>query len=132
MNIRLYTDKDYTMIENWYLFHYGIKCVPEMFTEDSTFILENEEGKPWVLVCLYLTNCKQTCWIEGTISDPSLTKNRRAAVKELYTFVFNFAKDKGYKKIFAMAETKKTINLLTDCGYRITCNCITSFIKDLE
>jgi hypothetical protein len=133
MNIRLYKKEDFPMIQGWYAGHKEWQPSPELFTEDSSFILENEEGKPWLCWILYLTNCQEMCWLEGLISNPELKEGRRDAIVSFHSYIEKFAKDKGYKKIFAMSATNKITALcIEDLKYTKTCGTITTFIKELE
>lgn len=131
MNIRLYTDNDFAMIDKWYLQHSYMHCPKEYLTKDSTFILENEVGEPWLCWTLFLTNSK-IAWIEGLISNPELKQGRKDAIKHLHKYIEVFAKGLGYKKIFGMSANEKIAHLTEyDLGYKKTCTTITSFIKDL-
>lgn len=133
MNIRKYKKEDFDTIQNWYQGHNEWPVTPELFTEDSSFILENEEGTPWLCWILYLTNCKEMCWLEGLISNPELKVGRREAVVEFHKYIENFAKEQGYKKIFAMSASEKITNLcIKDLKYTKTCGTITTFLKKLE
>lgn len=133
MNIRLYTDKDFEIVDSWYVAHESQHVSPETFPSESTFILENDKGEPWICWILFLTNSKEICWLEGLISNPSLKEGRRDAIKHLHKYIEVFAKGLGYKKMFGMSATEKIAHLIeNDLGYRKTCESITSFIKDLE
>lgn len=130
MNIRLYKREDFPTINSWSLMHHGKGISENMFSE-TTFILENEEGNPWVCWTLFLTNSKNVCWIEGLMSNPFLKEHRREAVKELHSYIVKYAKEKGYTKMLGFANTPGICKMIEDdLGYKKTTDLI-GFIRDL-
>lgn len=112
------------MIVEWYKGHNDSAPDEDMFTEESSYILENEKGEPWIGVSIYLTNCKGICFMEGTISNPYISnKGILKAIVEFNTFVCQMAKDKGYKRMVGMtgnANWKRCIKLTKELGYTET------------
>lgn len=134
-NIRLYNKKDYPMICEWWSGHKGSAPAEDMFTEDSTYILENEKGEPWICVSMYFTNCSGFCFLEGTVSNPFISKRGLGkAMKEFNAFFTDLAKDKGFKRIIGLTNyphMKLFTRMNKDMGYIETLTNASVFVKFL-
>jgi hypothetical protein len=134
-NIRLYKESEYEMIAAWWKIHQLNAPAKDMFTTDSTYILENSKGEPWVCITMYFTNCKGICFMEGTISNPFISKKGIVkAMIELNNYVSSIAKEKGYSRIVGMTNYpnwKKFIKVTKELGFKENLKDVSTFIKFL-
>lgn len=106
MKIRNFTEKDLSLICSWW--NAAGEPIPEQleYFPPDTYILENEHGVPWVCLSLVPLHKPVVAWSMGLVSNPDLKEHRREAVKELWSFVANEAKRRGYKSLFCVAPNE--------------------------
>lgn len=103
MNIRQYTDSDYSEVCNWWQYH-GEPVPPKELISEHTYILEEPHGKPWLCLSLITFNTPWIAWSAGLVSNPDLNcYGRKEAVRDLWDYVANVAKSMGYKNLLCIA-----------------------------
>lgn len=129
MDIRLYKNSDFEMIQNWWIDSNEIPPLREMLTEDSTFVLEMH-GKARMCITVYLTNCKAVAHLENFVKDPNF-KDSNTCSKILVEHAEKFAKEKGYKYLMCLSYQEKLKSRYEKLGYIRTLNNLSSFCKEL-
>lgn len=129
MNIRFYKKQDFELLSSWWKQQNEPGPTLDMLPEDSTFIVEIN-NKPIISVCLYLTNCKEVCYIENLIANPEFKENRKEYIQVLFSFLQNFAKNLGYKKLMCMAYRDALKKRYQEIGLTKTLD-VSIFIKEL-
>jgi hypothetical protein len=131
MNIRLYTTSDYELLNSWWKKQDEPGPTHGMLTLDSTFIVE-KNNKPVISVSLHLTNC-EIAHIENFIANPEYKdSDRKQLIQDLFSFLQDFAKVKGYKTLVAMAYKDKLKKRYEQIGLTKTIDNLTSYIKELN
>jgi hypothetical protein len=131
MDIQLFNKKFYPEIKEWWIKQGEIEPSLSMLPEDTTFLFF-KDGKPIISICLYLTNCKEVCYLSNFIANPLYReKDRKDLVKEALTFIEIFAKHSGYKRILCFGYKEKVKKRFQDLGLDKRLDNISSFVKDL-
>lgn len=129
--VRLYTNNDYEEIRRWYsTTDEGIPS-PHIFPQDSTLILE-QDGTPVFCIAIYLTNCKEICYLEGFIANPDFTKSDRLEASYLMRdAACSFAKGLGYKNAMTFSYRDKVKERIEALGFTKTLDNLSCFVKEL-
>lgn len=131
MNIRLYNKSDLNTLLSWYRDRKQFEPCAGMFTEDSTFILE-ENGKPLVCLSVYLTNSKDVALLEHLVSAPDFKgAMRNECIKIITDYVEKFTKELGYKRLITLIDRESLKNKYTSFGYVEMNNNVSMFMKEL-
>jgi hypothetical protein len=132
MNIRNYKKSDLNTILGWYSDRNQHGPLPDMFLEDSTFVLEYD-NKPVMCISIYLTNSKEIALLEHLARDPEFNDRSTTgeAINMITNYVENFTKNMGYKRIFTLINRQSLKNKYSDFGYLETNNGISIFMKEL-
>jgi hypothetical protein len=132
LTVRPYTGFDFPLVHNWWSKSNEIApWTPTLMPLDSTFVCCVDDT-PAVCVSVYLTNCKEICYIEGLISNPLLTKQQRtAAVEKLNEHITTFAKQLGYKRMICLAYKEPLKKRYEELGYMKTIEHCSAFCKVL-
>lgn len=88
---------------------------------ESSFVFEHEGSLLLVVSCL-LTNVKLV-WVENFISNPRVEvvqEMRRAMTLELLTHLEEFARSRGFEKLFCMAGNGRVGEYFERLGFRKT------------
>lgn len=129
--IRPYTHKDFAMIDKWWEISTNQHIFEGVMVEDGTFILEIK-GVPALCLTTLLTQSKQMAYVSSYIKNPLFKGiNLESYGHILWNHCFNYAKDKGYKRILCMAEFEQLKNKYERFGMKRTLNNIATFAKEL-
>ena len=127
--IRKYTKEDYKTICNWWESH-NEPIPPMSLVSEHTYILENSEGTPWICLSLIAFNTPWIAWSAGLVSNPSVDKaGRKEAVKELWDYIANVAKDMGYTNLLCIAPNEALEKRYEELGFVVTKRNQTFMIK---
>jgi hypothetical protein len=130
--VRTYKTTDYEMLAKWFI--YALEHIPvkTAYTEDSTFIVEYN-GDPIASACLYLTNCKEHCYLEHFVASPEFKANpiRKEATMHLLEYIAKFAKDNGYKRVVGIGYKDGVKKRIREWGFRHTAD-VSVFVKELR
>lgn len=130
MNIRLYKDNDFEMINHWWIIGNTYNFNKD-FIPNSSFIIE-ENNIPLAFISLYELPIKEYAIVENLVGNPEYKGlKRKEAVNQLHKFVEFYAKYLGYKKLHCLAKEQKLVTRYEDLGYKVTCNTVTSFIMEI-
>lgn len=134
MNVRLYKkSEDLSIILNWYRSRKQIEPYANMFTEESTFILENEDKRPIMCVSVYLTNSKEIALLEHLICDPDFKGYlRNVAIKMITNHAERFTKELGYKRLITLINKESLKNKYASYGYKENSFDLSLFVKELS
>ena len=128
--IRNYRKEEFEMINSWWKAAKEIGPLPDMLPEESTFILEMEK-QPALCVTVYLTNSKEIAYIENFIGNPELKGIRSYMVPKLFDHICKFARERGYRRLVALASNEKLVSRYQEIGLTETVKGLTSFAKEL-
>lgn len=127
--IREYKESDYDTVLNW-LKDENFTPSKDLMSKSSTFVLE-ENNVPLFCITIYLTNCKEVCFIENFAGNPDFKKERQKHSQLLFTYMENLAKDLGYKSILCFSGVEKLTQKYEEYGYKRIMNNLTALGKVL-
>ncbi len=114
MIIRNYKNSDYETICSLFKEVKEIAPQKEQLPEESSFVAE-VNGKVSALVTIFLTNVN-ICYMENLIANPKI-ENRKEIVQNLMNYVFDYAKNKGYKYAAGFTMHEKLAKRHIDIGW---------------
>ena len=130
-SIRFYADTDYPEIKRWYASTQEGAPSPDIFPFDSTLILE-ADNTPIFCLIVYLTNCKELCYLEGFIANPDFSKEDRLEASNLMRdAACSFAKGLGYRNAMTFAYRDKVKDRIQELGFTKTLDNLSSFVRSL-
>jgi len=114
LNIRMLQDSDWDTLVSWWDAWKEWKAPPKDMLPDNGkggFMVENESG-PIVAGFVYTANSK-TALLEFIVSDPKYKGNdRKEAIELLIKGAEEVCKEKGYKYIFSIDDTKPSYEII--------------------
>lgn len=121
MRIRLYQDRDFEAVWKWLDKDQKKEWTKETIPIQSTWVMENEKGKPVFVGSLLLTNFKAYCFAMNFIGDPKFKGPMRGSYRERFvSFLESMARQLGYKKIAVLTRKKSLSRLYAKWGYGAT------------
>jgi len=98
MELRRYTDADYSTVSNWYK-RRDLNPIPQKELPKLGFIVPN-------IACSYLVQTDSNiAFLDGFISNPAVTHEERVkALAKIDKALIDAAQELGYKKIFVMTQ----------------------------
>lgn len=130
--IRPYVEaSDYETLKGWWEKQNMTPAWKALLPEESTYVLEIDDV-PALSLCLYLMNCKDACMVENLIGNPDITgPKRKEATKQLFLYVEEVAKAKGYTTLVLFSYQEKLKQYYESLGYRKTLENVTTFAKSI-
>ncbi len=130
-SIRLYQPADFTEIKRWYSVTEEGSPNEDMYPVGSTLLVE-ANGAPIMCLALYLTNCKEVCYLEGWIGNPDFTSSERKEASELLAEeACSHAQQLGYKNVVTFSYRDKVKDRITALGFARTLDNLSSFVRGL-
>lgn len=130
--IRLYTLRDFEMLQSWWKAVEEPAPTQEMLPLETTYIMEYNEI-PILSVCLYLTNCNEFCDADCFVGNPEFDGDiRKIGAIKLSEFLEHSAKRLGYKKIRAFAYKDQLKKYYPELGFNKSMDNVASFIKEVK
>lgn len=129
---RLYKDSDYEEVKRWYAAYDEGTPSPSIFPSDSTLLLE-ANGTPVFCLIVYLTNCKEICYLEGFIGNPDIKGSERLAASErMKDEAISFAQERGYRHALTFAYREGVKRRIKELGFEETLENLSCFVKRLS
>ena len=115
MHVREYVPSDYKTIETWMKGYSSETAVPELWLPDTGFIIDDLS-----CVFIYKTN-SNIAYIEVLTGNPKAEKEtKNIAINKVFEHAVAFAKEIGYKFVFAFVEKEYVENRLITLGFHDT------------
>jgi hypothetical protein len=131
MQIRSYRESDFAMLNEWWRRHDELGPLPSMVPAETTWVLEID-GCPALSVSLVLTNVPEYCYVENFIGNPELAgPARQSAVADLLQYIEEFARSKGYRRLFCMAHRGPLKQRYQEIGFTQTLDNVGTFSKEI-
>ena len=131
MKIRAFRNDDYKDVCRWWVAA-GEPIPPRELIPALTYILETEDGVPWVCLSLITFNTLFISWSCGLVSNPEVPKKgRKEAVRQLWDHVAMIAKSAGYKNLLCIAPSEKLEKRYQELGFVPTKRNQTFMVREL-
>lgn len=130
--VRLLTDEDYPVLENWWKF-FRFPAPPKEYLplDGKGGIIITKDGIDICAGFIFFTNSKMA-WLEYIVSNPEYReKDRKDAIQSVITELTEIAKRQGFKAVFTSLKHSNLIKHYEACGYSKGSNNTTEMIIKL-
>lgn len=129
--IRPYSNKDFSVIKDWWLDATKVGPTEDMLAEDGTFILELN-GFPALCLTVLTTQVKGMAYIFSFIKNPLFKKVQLENYGQmLWDHCFEYAKNKGYTKVICFSDNEKLQKKYERFGMSVTGTNLAALVKEL-